>query len=403
MRLFNALRSRSFTLLWIGQTVSRVGDGLFAIALSWWVLEKTGSPAAMGAVQVFTILPKVLFLLIGGVMADRLPRQRVMIASDALRGVLVIIVAILAATQLLQIWHIFAASLLFGFVDAFFQPAYAAVMPDITPPELLPSANSLTALSGELAGIGGPAIGAFVVAVGGTPAAFGLDGVSFLISALCIVPIMGLALKRKNDAPPPNVIRELREGLGVVFGSPWLWITITLAAFGNIFLASPITVSLPFLIKDNLHADVGVLGAVFSIFSIGSVIGAVLVGRVPKLRHRGRTTYIAWIIAGLSLALIGVIPSVASLIVLSFIAGVGLAIGQLIWTNVLQELVAPELLGRVSSVDQFGSFVLLPFGFGIVGGLTGLIGAPLVFALGGGLAAATIAIGLLHPAVRNLD
>ncbi len=408
MSLFNSLRCRPFALLWSGQTISRFGDGLFAIALSWWVLEKTGSAAAMGLVQIFTILPKLIFLLIGGVLADRLPRLRVMLASDGSRGVLLAIVAVLAATQRLEVWIVYAASLVFGFVDAFFQPAYAAVMPDVVPKALLPSANSLTALSGQFAGIFGPAIGGIIVAAGGANGpslAFALDGVSFFAAAACVLPLIGQigGPKRNTDAPPPSAVRELREGFAAVFGSPWLWLTIGLAAFANMFVSGPISVSLPFLIKDNLHGDASALGAVFSVFSIGAIIGAVLTGRVRKLKHRGPITYAAFIIAGLLISLVGLVPSVIGVALIAGLAGMGLAAGNLIWTNVLQELVPGELLGRVSSVDQFGSFVLLPVSYGLAGWLTQQFGAPPIFMLGGVAAAAIMSLGLLHPAVRRLD
>src|SRR5438552_8882265 len=180
--LFKSLAHRSFALLWSGQTISRLGDSLYRVALAWWVLEQTGSATAMGTVLIFSFAPMLLFLLIGGVAVDRFPRVRVMLASDILRGAVVGLVALLALGGNLAIWHVYLASIVFGFVDAFFQPAYTAAVPEITPSEVLPSANSLTSLSGQLAGIAGPALGAAIVAMGGTPAAFALDALSFFIS-----------------------------------------------------------------------------------------------------------------------------------------------------------------------------------------------------------------------------
>src|SRR5215218_3609551 len=147
MSLFRSLKHRSFALLWLGQTLSRVGDFVYEIALAWWVLEKTGSAETMGLVLVFSITPSILFLLIGGVAVDRLPRITLMLLSDIGRGVTALIVAVLAFNGQLQVWHVFVASLFFGFVMAFFQPAYAAVVPQIVPREDLPSANASPALA----------------------------------------------------------------------------------------------------------------------------------------------------------------------------------------------------------------------------------------------------------------
>jgi hypothetical protein len=147
---FRALRLRSFALLWSGQTISRLGDRFYQVALVWWVLEKTGSAVVMGTVLIFFEVPMLIFVLLGGALVDRWPRLPVMMLSDLLRGLAVGVMAALAYANLLQVWHIYIISLIFGIVDAFFQPAYHASVPEIVPLEHLPSANSLTSLSGEI-------------------------------------------------------------------------------------------------------------------------------------------------------------------------------------------------------------------------------------------------------------
>ncbi len=232
MKLFSSLRHRSFALLWSGQTISSLGDSLYRVALAWWVLEKTGSATAMGTVLIFSMTPMLIFLLLGGVAVDRLPRILLMLGSDALRGIVSGVVAAMAFANVLEVWHIYIASIVFGFVDAFFQPAYVATVPEITPRESLNSANALTSLSRQLTGTVGPAIGATIVALGGTPLAFALDSASFFLSALCLLPIPPLAPPRA-DVPASerrSIVRDLREGLQAVLANPWLWVTITLAA-----------------------------------------------------------------------------------------------------------------------------------------------------------------------------
>src|SRR3712207_4020894 len=131
MGLFRALRHRAFALLWAGQTLSRVGDFLYQVALAWWVLETTGSAPAMATVFIFSFTPMLLFLLAGGVAVDRLPRVPLMLLSDFARAAISATITILAFGNLLEIWHVYVASLLFGFVDAFFQPAYMALVPEV--------------------------------------------------------------------------------------------------------------------------------------------------------------------------------------------------------------------------------------------------------------------------------
>jgi MFS family permease len=401
MAFLRALRIRSFSLLWAGQTISRLGDSLYRIALSWWVLEKTGSAAAMGAVAVFSLVPMLIFLLIGGVIVDRLPRFRVMLASDVVNTGVVGIVALLAHLDRLELWHVYAASVVFGLADAFFYPAYNASVPQIVTPEYLPSANSLSSLTWQLSGIVGPSLGAIIVALGGTAAAFGLDSVSFLISVACLVPLRNVVLPRGETQASP--LADMKDGLATVLGSPWLWVSILVFAFINVTDAGPRNIALPFLIHDHLGLGVEALGAVASAFSAGSVAGAVLLGRLRRIRRRGPLAYGAVVMGGLMIMFYGLAPSLVFLVGCAFIYGVCFSAVSLIWTNTLQEMVPPEKLGRVSSIDALGSFVLMPAGFAIAGSLTDAIGPVRVFLLGGGATMGLALLGLLHRGVRSLD
>ena len=389
--------------MWSGQTISRLGDSLYRIALVWWVLVKTGSAAIMGTVLIFSTVPMLLFLLIGGVVVDRFNRARLMLASDLLRGIVVTIVSVLAVSRQLEVWHILLASTIFGIVDAFFQPAYTSIVPDLTPSEALPSANSLTSLSGQTSGIVGPALGASLIALGGTPVAFMLDALSFFISAVCLIPLLNVPAPRSVNPGSSSMMRDLREGIGTVLGSPWLWITIATAALGNICTSGSIGIALPFLVKGRLHGDVHSLGWVYSALALGTALGTIWLGRYTKFRRRGLVAYSAWVFAGLMIAVMGLSSSVLLVVFAAMVIGLSLAIFGLIWTNSLQELVPHEQLGRVSSIDFLGSFALMPIGFGIVGWATDQIGAPLIFVIGGVVTIVLAALGLVHPAIRNMD
>ncbi len=403
MELFRSLKHRAFAFLWSGQTISRLGDSLYRIALAWWVLEKTGYATAMGTVLIFSFAPMLVFLLVGGVAVDRLPRGRVMFASDVLRGALVAAVAALAFAQSLEIWHIYIASIVFGFVDAFFQPAYTAIVPEIVPTDSLPSANSLTSLSAQITGIVGPALGSLIVAQGGTSTAFAFDGVSFFVSAACLIPLVGARAGAPSNAPGGSALRDFRAGVAAVFASPWLWITISIFALSNITLSGPTSVALPFLVKDTLHADVNALGWLYSMAALGSILGAVWLGRFKKIRRRGLVAYCATIVGGVMVLAYGLPISIIGVSIAALVLGGSIAFFSLIWTNTLQELVPREMLGRVSSIDMLGSFVLLPIGFGITGWATDRLGAATVFVIGGAFSALLAALALLHPAIRGLD
>lgn len=419
MNVLRSLRHRSFALLWSGQTTSRLGDSLYRIALSWWVLEKTGSAVAMGTVLILTQIPLLLFLLIGGVVVDRLPRIRIMFASDVLSGLVITFVALFSWLNLLEIWHVYIASILFGFVEAFFFPAYQAVIPEITPSELLTSANSLNGLSQRVTGIVGPALGAALVAAGGTSVTFALDALSFFVSAFCVLPLLRLNLDRTQSpvettetaSGTKSSVREtlrqgfidLLEGFRLVIRIPWIWITILLFGFINIMEAGPRAVALPFLIKEDLGADVELLGVLGSAASLGFVVGMIWLGQYVRLHRRGLLAYVSIIGTGSALLPFAFLLPVPFLVGSMFISGICTSVFALIWTHTLQEMAPGNMLGRVYSIDALGSFVLLPIGFALAGWGTELLGAPRVFLIGGIGVIVLVLLGLSHPIIRNLD
>jgi DHA3 family tetracycline resistance protein-like MFS transporter len=418
MNVLRSLRHRPFALLWTGQTTSRLGDSLYRIALSWWVLEKTGSAVAMGTVLVFSQIPMLIFLLIGGVVVDRLPRIRIMFSSDVLSGLVITFVAVFSWLNRLEIWHIYIASIIFGFVEAFFFPAYQAVIPQITPPELLISANSLNGLSQRVTGIVGPALGAALVAAGGTSLTFGLDALSFFISALCVLPMLRSNLDKvqgQEEASGTGVekgsakdafkqgLTDLRDGFKLVMTIPWIWITILLFGLVNIMEASPRAVAMPFLIKEDLGADVKLLGILGSAASLGFVVGMLWLGQYTRLHRRGLLGYLSIVATGAALLPFAFKLPIPILIASMFVSGMSTSVFALIWTHTLQEMVPGQMLGRVYSIDALGSFVLLPIGFSLSGWATDRFGAPTVFLIGGLSTIALVLLGLIHPAIRKLD
>jgi len=401
--LLRALRHRPFALLWAGQTISTLGDKVFQVALAWWVLQKTGSAVAMGTVLVLTMAPMLVFLLFGGVLVDRLPRVRLMLISDVVRGAAISSAALLAYSGRLAIGHVYVFSLIFGTVDAVFQPAFRSVIPELSPPDDLPSANSLTSLSGQLSGIAGPAIGASVVLLGGAPLAFALDGLSFFVSGLCLLPLLGSVTPPQHQKAAAGIWGDLREGMRAVLASPWLWVTIGVAGLSNIAYSGPMDVALPFLIKNRWQADVNVLGLFYSAGSLGSVLAAVWMGRRRKLRRRGRTLYSAWMLIGVLVMAIGLPIGIPGILAASLLIGACNSILGLVWVNTLQEFVPGSLLGRVTSVDYLGSYLFLPVGLTLGGWAADRLGPSPVFLIGGALHASLVALGLLHPKVRSLD
>jgi MFS family permease len=407
MPLFRSLHNRPFAILLSGQTLSRLGDLIFQISLAWWVLEKTDSALAMGTVEVFLMLPMLAMVLIGGVVVDRLPRAALILATDLVRGVIMIVAAWLAYTGRLEMWMVYLGAFIFGLADAFFQPAYTAIVPQLIPQDDLPSANSLSSLSIQLSRVAGPAIGGLIMASGGASLAFGLNGISFFISSASMLPLLRSIPKFAPADPaspqPASFFEEVRDGWELVLATPILWVTILVAAFINVFLAGPFSVGMPFLVSDFLGGDEKLLGFLLAIFPIGYAISSLTLGNFQRLRFRGLITYGGMALAGLMLAVFGLRVPLWVLVIAALFNGAALEAMTLAWVNLLQEIVPLDKMGRVSSIDMLGSFVFIPLGFALTGWLVDAIGPAPTFLLGGGLAALVATIPLLWGQIRKFD
>ncbi len=418
MQLLRALHRRDFTVLVLARTISRLGDGVQAVALAWLVLQLTGSATAMGLVLVAQLGPTLALLLFGGAIADRWPKIPLLVASDAIRAVVVGIIAVLVATGGVALFQLILLGILFGLVDAVFIPTWAALLPELVPPEDRPSANALTSLTSRLAGVAGPAVGAVLVAAGGTALAFAADGLSFAFSG-ALLAWLWLARRRAAPSAPlaepvpqdghagpagaRRLIADVRDGLRAVVATPWIGLTIAAAGITNISLAGPLDVSVPLLVKRSLGGDVGVLGLFGSALAGGAVVAAIVMGSRARLRRRWRLVYGWWIAVALGAATMGLPLGVAGLLVCAVVIGVGEGVVGLAWTNALQDHVPDDLLGRVNSLDYLGSGALIPVGYLVAGVASDAFGPSTVFLVGGLISAALLAAIAALPQIRALD
>lgn len=414
-----AFRSRPFTLLWVGQTVSVLGDAVFNVAIAWEVLLLTGSATAMSLILIAQWAPRIVFLLLGGVIADRISRRLLMLWADIGRGCIVMVVAWLSWVHLLQFWHLVALAPLFGIVSSFFDPAYQAIMPQLVETEALSSVNSLTTLSRNVGFLLGPVLGAICATLLGQASAFAFDGLTFAISALCLLalrlppspaPSQAVASAHPAEAGGPReevwgAMRDAREGLRYVFSTTWLWVTVLASPLVSAGFAGSMWVSLPRLVHDVYGTGVWLIGAMATADAIGSIIAALTIGNARKLR-RGIAAYSAVLVGGLALIACAiplprpVEPAIA--IVASTLVGAGVATFMILWGTIQQEKVPNDKLGRVSSITQLGVASTLPGGLVLAGLLADHIGPAQVFALAGILVVVPAAIGLCIRDIREL-
>ena len=392
------LRNADFRLLWTGQTVSIFGNSLHQIAVPFQLLALGASPVQLGVGVAIGTAVSLVLLLFAGAIVDRIPRRTVILGCDLLSGVVVLAIAALSFTGNLRIEHIYIESAFFGASGAFFQPAMQAIIPELVPADILLQGNTLRAFSRQIGRLLGPVAGGVIVALAGPAWAFLADGLSFLVSFAALFaarPVRGLAQPRRP------VLKEIREGIAFTFSLPWLWITILVFAFANAVYVGPLIVAMPLLVRDVLHSDARVFGLISTSSGIGDVIGGLMLGQM-RIRRIGIAMYAAAAFGGFWLAMYGIVP----LFPLLLLYGVGLGMGfvgfGVLWDTAVQRFVPRELLGRVGSVDSFGSILLLPFAPLVAGAVVERVGPAAVLAGGGLLTTVLCLFPLLLPSIRQL-
>lgn len=363
----SVLGFRDFRLLWTGQTISTVGDQIFPVAVAIKLLNSGGGASQLGLVLAARWLALVLFVLVGGVYADRLPRKLVMMGSDAFRGVTVLGLALTPGR--VPLWLLAGLVFLVGGGEAFFRPAYGAILPSVLPQERLGAGNALTSVSVRSAAVIGPAVGAVVVTTVGPRPAFVVDAATFAIS---FVTLLWLREPAFTPGPRQSMVRDVREGLVAVWRRRWVAAVLALAAFQLMFVLAPESVLLPIIGRREFHTD-AVFGTALAVFSVGGVLGA-----VTAIRWRPRRPGLVGMLGILPLTLLPVALATPFsrwwIFGAYFVAGLGLEPFIVFWQVALQREFPSDLLARVTSVDWLCSFALMPLGLALTGPAVNVVG-----------------------------
>lgn len=396
--MLSVLSFRDFRLLWLSQTASVLGDALVLVAVGLFVTRLTGNPSDVGLVLTAYAAPLVLLLLLGGVVADRLPRQAVMVASDVIRGILHGVLAVLILTGAVRIWHMVVIGLLFGAAEAFFRPAYTGLVPQTVPEDRIQSAQALGGLSREVATFVSPALAtALVLGVGGA-AAFGLDALTFAVSAALVFRVHARA--RGAAGERSTMLAELREGWQAVRSRAWIWATIAGFSVSLLVALAPFFV-LGASTADQVYGSVAVFGLANAAWGAGTVSGALLGGRWRPKRPM-RAAVLAAVPWPGCIAVFALGPPLGVLYPAMALAGCGIGLFAVWWETALAERVPPHLLSRVSAWDWMGSLALVPLGYLLAGPVAAMLGNGTVLTGGGIIGILALALALLPRSTRTL-
>lgn len=390
----------TFAFYWLGQVFKVLGDRIYTIILPFVVFELGGNAASIGQLFAAYMVPQLVFLLFGGVLLDRISRRVVLLAATLTKVLFLLGLLFLLSNESLNMAYMYLLAAMTGLASALFLPATLSIIPEIVPEGDLTRANALKTIAWQAAGILGAPLGGLLVALVGLALSLAVNsmlfGLGLIFFFLMRVPNLAKATRKTH------ILGDLRLGYSYIFSVTWLWVTILVFSLVNIFISGTITVILPTLSKIQF-SGASSLGMMLSAMAVGALTASVVIGQRGRLMRRGWWAYGGVVGCGLALVALGLVPLLPVAIAVMFMLGVGLTIFAIIWESSLQELVPTEVLGRVTSIDMLGSYALLPVGYLALGYLTTQFGTSNVLLVAGTSTVALALIGLLIPAIRQMD
>lgn len=378
-RVAAALKYRDFRVLWMGACTSSIGTWMQKVAQSWLVLDLTNSAQYLALDAFLGELPILLFTLIGGVIADRRDRRKLLLASQFTQMASAFTLALLVFAGRVQIWHVLSLSFVSGCAVAFGGPAYQSLIPSLVEKEHLPNAIALNSIQFNIARVLGPLLAGVALHEFGSAACFGLNGASFLV---VIAALVSLRTVHSAPANPRRMSEELGIGLRYVRDRPALR-TFTGLALASTFLGVPLLTFLPVFTKFVFHADVGQYSRMMVWSGAGAIAGALVVAWLGRFRHMGVTALVVQLLAGVLIAGFALSRTLWVSNLLLLVAGAAMMVTFSLFTSLVQLLAPNEMRGRVMSVYMVAFRGGMPLGSLATGFAVDRVGAPAAIAVNG--------------------
>jgi predicted MFS family arabinose efflux permease len=382
-KVFKAFQYRDFRVMWTGACISSIGTWMQILAQSWLVLQLSGSPFWLGMDSFLGSIPIVLFSLVGGVLADRMSRQYLLVGSQVVQLTCAFGLAALFATGVVHVWHILTLSFIVGTAQSFGGPAYQALIPSLVKSEDLPNAIGLNSIQFNVARVIGPMLGGLALTQLGASWCFTLNGFSF-IAAIASLLIIRPQFKPAKTAE--SVLTSMRQGFSFIRKQAAMEALIVLA-FAMTLLAFPVIVFLPVFARDVFHGGPNLYTTFLVCSGCGSITGALVVAGLGKHRYQGRSALLMLVVLGALITGYALSRNLVLSCVLIFLAG-GILLGAFVTiSSLVQMITSDQMRGRVMSVYNVAFRGGMPFGSLIVGALVKQFTAPVVLAWNGVLLA----------------
>jgi predicted MFS family arabinose efflux permease len=378
-RVFKAFQYRDFRLLWFGACTSSIGTWMQEVAQAWLVLDLTNSPFLLGLDAFLGDIPIFLFSLVGGVIADRIDRRKVLLGSQYVQMSCAVVLSVLIATHVVRIWHILCLSFIVGTAQSFGGPAYSALVPSLVEKEDLQNAIALNSIQFNLARVIGPVLGGLALKYLGSAWCFGLNGLSYVA---VIISLMRLHINFNPPRTGESIIASMKQGF-VFIRKQGAMETLIIIAFCMTALAIPMITFLPVFARNVFHQNEMTYTLFLAASGLGSITGALTVAALGNVANKGRIALSSLVALGAGITGFALSKSVALSCVLLFLSGGVLMCAFAMISSLVQLITANEMRGRVMSVYNVAFRGGMPFGSVVTGWLVPVLTAPTVLSVNG--------------------
>jgi MFS family permease len=392
-----------FYQFFTARTISNFGNGMSPVALAFGVLDIVGADAgSLSLVQGAKTVPILLLLIVGGTIADKYGRAKVMGLADIFGSLLILISAWSFISGSPSVWLLAVVGLLFGILNGIWYPAFAGLVPIIVPEEKLQSANAAIGFGSNVAFMFGTASAGLVVAYFGVGWALAIDALTFLIAGLLVFPLSKLPQPGKAEqGEKVKFLQELKAGWSEFKSRSWLVAIVIAFAFINMTFEA-IWAVLGALQTREHYDGAATWGLVLGFMSLGFLVGTVVANKI-RPKYPLRLVMILMLAEPVFTLAFGTVQPLIILLISAVAVGIAMDIFYVMWATTIQQNVPSESLSRVNSYDSFGSFVFGPLGIIVAGPLAIAIGVNETLIIGAAISALAILGSLMIPSVRNLE
>jgi len=378
-RVFKAFHYRDFRLMWIGACTSSVGTWMQIVAQGWLIYRLSHSSRLLALDQFLAGIPIFLFSIIGGVVADRTERRKILLISQYIQMASAATLTVLVAFGLGQVWPILCLSFVSGLAQAFGGPAYLSLIPTLVDREDMPNAIALNSIQFNLAVTIGPALGGITLARLGEKWCFGLNAISFLAP---IITLSIISAQFVPDATKESMFHSLVQGMKFIWHQGGM-VALIVLAFAMTFLSMPMRTYIPVFVKDIFHRGPETYGTLLSLMGVGSICGSLAVASVGNMSRKGRFALTMLMVLGAGIAGFSLSKFLPFTYTMLVVVGASMMAVFATVTSLVQLIVTNEMRGRVMSVYNFAFRGGMPIGNLVSGWLVPAYTAPVVLAVNG--------------------